>query len=244
MLATASAFHREGANMKALRGCVAAACVFALGTGPANAVAITETINFTAGGFAGAPIDHVGSFTITFDPTTSTNVGTTIALNNLNITPSANPLLFAYFAPTGQLGVCSTASLNAPPPACLVSAGDNSFFLSLLVPPLSTPIFVDFLYSQSASSANFSASGGSASIVPGPIAGAGLPGLIRRALAFSAGGDGVGNNPNGQTGAAPSRRFRRIHTTKRDDETSGLRVQLLSQAASVQHGGRTHWAHR
>jgi hypothetical protein len=79
--------------MKALCGCVTAACVFALGTGPANAVAITETINFTPGGFAGAPVDPViGSFTITFDPTTSVNAGTTIALNELNITPSSNPL--------------------------------------------------------------------------------------------------------------------------------------------------------
>jgi hypothetical protein len=129
MLATASAFHREGANMKALAGWVSAACILASSTGPANATAITEIINFTAGGFAGAPIDPViGSVTITFDPTTSVNGGTTIALNQLNITPSANPLFFNYFAPTGQLGVCSTASLSPPPPACLISAGDNSFF--------------------------------------------------------------------------------------------------------------------
>jgi hypothetical protein len=86
MLSTASAFHPEGANMKALRSWVAAACILALGTGPANAITITETINFTASDFlAGAPVDPViGSFTITFDPTTSVNVGTTITLNNLN----------------------------------------------------------------------------------------------------------------------------------------------------------------
>jgi hypothetical protein len=140
---------------------------------------MTETIHVTAGGFAGAPVDPViGSFTITFDPTTSVNAGTTIAFNELNITPSSNPLFFNYFAPTGQLGVCSTASLSPPPPACLVSAGDNSFFLSLLVSPLGTPTFVDFLYSQSTSTANFSASAGSASMVPGPIVGVGPPGLI------------------------------------------------------------------
>jgi hypothetical protein len=99
-------------------------------------------------------------------------------LNNLNITPSANALFFNYFAPTGQLGICSTASLTPPPPACLVSAGHNSFFLSLLVPPVGTPTFVDFLYSQSTSTTNFSSVTGSASVVPGPIAGAGLPGLL------------------------------------------------------------------
>ena len=169
--------------MKALTAWVSAACILALGIGPANSIAITETINFTASGFAGAPIEPViGSFTITFDPTTSINVGTTITLDSLNITPSANPLFFNYFAPAGQLGICSSASLTPPPPACLVSAGDNSFFLSLLVPPLRTPTFVDFLYSQSTSTANFSASGGSVSIVPGPTAGAGLPGLIFASL--------------------------------------------------------------
>ena len=50
--------------MKALAGWVSAACILALGIGPANAIAITETINFTASGFAGAPIEPViGSFT-------------------------------------------------------------------------------------------------------------------------------------------------------------------------------------
>jgi hypothetical protein len=128
MLATASAFHQEGANMKALPGWVAAAWILALGTGSANAMTITEIINFTASSFrAGAPVDPViGSFTITFDPTTSVNVGTTITLNDLNITPSVNPLFFAYFAPTGQLGVCSTASFSVPPPSCLVSAGNEA----------------------------------------------------------------------------------------------------------------------
>ena len=60
--------------------------LLALGTGPANATTITETINFTASGFqpAGAPVDPVmGSFTITLDPTVDTPftvppVGTTI----------------------------------------------------------------------------------------------------------------------------------------------------------------------
>jgi hypothetical protein len=36
--------------MKALPAWIAAACILALGAGPANAITITETINFTAHG--------------------------------------------------------------------------------------------------------------------------------------------------------------------------------------------------
>ena len=89
--------------MKSVSGWIVGTCTLALGlgAGPANAATITETINFTASGFgAGAPVDPVmGSFTITLDPTVDTPfsvppVGTTITLNNVNITPGANAPFF------------------------------------------------------------------------------------------------------------------------------------------------------
>jgi hypothetical protein len=60
--------------MKALHYLIPAICVVALSaeaTKTANAIAITQTIDFTARGFtpAGAPVDPVtGSFDITLDP--------------------------------------------------------------------------------------------------------------------------------------------------------------------------------
>ena len=145
---------------------------------PAHANAVTETIDFTARGFlAGAPVDPVmGSFTITLDPTVLVQRATTVAFNNLNITPSANAPSFDYIPSIngGFLTVCSSALL----PPCSVAAGMNSFFIQIQHFQ-STPTFNAFQYAQSSVPGQFfSTVAGSVSVVPGPIAGAGLPGLI------------------------------------------------------------------
>ena len=149
----------------------------ALSGGAAYAATITETINFTASGFlAGAPVNPViGSFTITVDPTVLVQRATTITLNNVNITPSVNAPSFDYIPSIngGFLSVCSTALL----PPCSVAAGVNSFLLQIQHFQ-STPTFVAFNYAQSSVPDFFSTVAGSVSVVPGPIAGAGLPGLI------------------------------------------------------------------
>ena len=164
--------------MKALPGWIAAACILALGAGPANAITITETINFTADGFtpAGAPVDPVtGSFTITLDPAVLVQRATTVAFNQVNIMPSAIPPMFDYIPSIngGRLTVCSTKAL----PGCTVDAGFNSFFLTI-DHFQSTPTFVAFNYAQSSVAGTFSTVAGSVSVVLGPIVGAGLPGLL------------------------------------------------------------------
>jgi hypothetical protein len=169
--------------MKSLSGWIAATCILALGAGSANAATITEIINFTASGFGpGAPVDPVmGSFTITLDPTVDTPftippVGTTITSDNVNITPGANGPFFFYSANTsgGFLTACSPA-FNS----CGETAGFNGFTLRM-VNFQSAPTFFDLSYSQSSVHNIFSTTTGSESVtsVPGPIVGAGLPGLI------------------------------------------------------------------
>jgi hypothetical protein len=172
----------------------AAICALALGaeaTKTASADTITETINFTASGFrdvnhpgVSVPVDPViGSFTITLDPTISTTstTGTTITLNNINITLSAAaPFFFRYIAPIdippehGLLTVCSSAQ---PFPSCAVVAGVNSFAL-LIGNFTSTPTSGVLDYAQSPTLALFTSTTGSVSVVPGPIVGAGLPGFL------------------------------------------------------------------
>jgi hypothetical protein len=96
-------------------------------------------------------------------------------LNNVNIMPSVNAPSFNYIPSIneGFLTVCSSALL----PPCSVAAGINSFFLRIQNFQ-STPSFVDFNYAQSSVAGSFRTVAGSVSVVPGPIVGAGLPGLI------------------------------------------------------------------
>jgi hypothetical protein len=166
---------RGGTAMKALSGWIASACVLALGAGPANAAMITETINFIAT-FLAAPVNPVtGSFTITLDPTVLIQRATTVAFNEVNIMPSAIPPMFDYIPSIngGSLTVCSTKAL----PGCTVDAGFNSFFIQIQHFQ-TTPTFSRFDYAQSSVPGFFSTLAGSVSVVPGPIVGAGLPGLI------------------------------------------------------------------
>jgi hypothetical protein len=160
----------------------AAICALALGaeaTKTASAVPITETINFSASGFqTGAPVDPViGAFTITLDPTINITGGTTITLDNVNITPSTLPPTFDYSSGSGGvLDLCSPPT----PLRCGAALGTNSFFVTIHNFQ-STPTFSFLAYAQSsAPDLAFSTTTGSVSVasVPGPIAGAGLPGLI------------------------------------------------------------------
>jgi len=146
----------------------------------------------------------IGAFTITLDPTISITGGTTITLDNVNITPSIFAPFFVYDATTsgGVLKVCSS---DSPGPVECVSSGANGFFVEIFNFQ-SAPTFVpacgdsglpadcDHLtYSQSDVftrwvsfnvELDLSVPDPIASVpdpiasVPGPIAGAGIPGLI------------------------------------------------------------------
>jgi hypothetical protein len=172
---------------------VAAATLIALSAGGAKSVSaatITDTFDFTASGFAPAfdingqlhqpPVDPViGSFTIIFNPTVPVIIGTTITLNNINITP-ANLLLFQY--QPGSVNFPQVALLNVCSPLCSLPdptiQNPNSFFLGLagtvFLSPLSPPsVTIDkfnvFAYAQSsAGGAVFVTSTGSISLVPLP----------------------------------------------------------------------------
>jgi hypothetical protein len=164
---------------------VSALALAAAGSGkPANATTITETIDFTATGFVPeprvgvAPVDPViGAFTVTLDPTINITGGTTITLDNVNITPSALPPTFDYSTGSGGvLDLCSPPSPNR----CGAALGTNSFFVTI-DNFQSTPTFSVLIYAQSsAPELSFSTTTGSVSVasVPAPIAGVGLPALI------------------------------------------------------------------
>jgi hypothetical protein len=175
--------------MKVLPYFLAALSMVALsaeGVKPANANMITETINFTATGFGtGAPVANViGSFSITFDPNvTIVGQSTAITFNSVNVPQGAFAPFFQYNANLsgGLLTVCSS---GVGATTCAVQKGINGFDIQILNLK-STPTFNFLNYGTSSVTSKIFASGngafgsgGSVSVVPGPVVGAGLPGLI------------------------------------------------------------------
>ena len=176
--------------MKALHYLLLAVCAVALGVEaakPANAAMITETINFTATGFGTvAPLPPVstviGSFTITFDPTVTVSHGTTITINSVNVPQGAFAPFFQYTNIQG--GILTLCSSGIDANTCAVQKGISGFDIQLLNVK-STPTFNFLNYGTTSVTSKFFASGGgifgvggSVSVVPGPIVGAGLPGLM------------------------------------------------------------------
>jgi hypothetical protein len=156
--------------MKGLAHCLAVVCALVLSaeaTKTANAAVITETIDFTARGFIGAPVDPViGSFTITLDPAVLIQRATTVTFDSLNITPSAIAPIFDYIPSIsgGFLSVCSTTAL----PGCTIDAGKDSFFIQIRN-FRSTPTFNRFDYAQSSVPGFFSTVSGSVSVSEVPL---------------------------------------------------------------------------
>ncbi len=162
-----------------IRAAFAAAILVAVAP-TALANVITETFQFSANGFTSSfggipPVDPVtGSITITFDPTQNylTDTTTDIVLNNLNLAFDET-IAWNYSAHTLQIGG-THQTVNG------VTANTNDFYLDI-GNVTTTPVFVHMEYSQVGFNDFASTDSGSvlASVaVPGPIAGAGRPGLI------------------------------------------------------------------
>jgi hypothetical protein len=167
---------------------LAAICAVALSaetTKTASAATITDIITFTASGFeAGAPVDPViGSFTVTFDPTaTEVVIGTSVVVNSINVAGAGTPF-FLWF-PSSDFGAVLTVCSSAVSfPLCSVGAGGNGYAIGVEHFE-STPRFHNVAYGSTLNPVQvFETFTGSISIttvptVPGPIVGAGLPGVI------------------------------------------------------------------
>lgn len=148
----------------------------------ANAIPITETIDFISANITGAPVSPVvGSFTITFDPAvTVVGRATTITFNSINIPQGAVPLFFFYNANVsgGILTVCSEG-LDVGPNSCAIAPGRTGFQVQLQQ-VRTIPKVTNVSYGlASVPKQIFVTFSGSATVtVPGPMVGAGLPGLI------------------------------------------------------------------
>ena len=111
-----------------------AGLVLALSSVGGYAANTTYIVNFTAdfdilGGFP--PTDPVlGSFTITFDPSVTTDiVGTSVVMNRINLAGGGKP--YFYYRPNtlfgSQLVVCSSVSATG----CKVGTGQNSYYIQI-----------------------------------------------------------------------------------------------------------------
>ena len=155
----------------------------------ASAATITDKVMFNANNFvpAPSPTDPVtGTFTITFDPTLNyADTTNGIVLDSLNI-KLGSAISFNYNSTTDKLSVVGIA--NGTDDIQFAPATDD-FFLSINGFVSGNPAFDEMVYAQAGATDNlFSATKPSGSVtpvtaVPGPIVGAGLPGLI-----FASGG--------------------------------------------------------
>jgi hypothetical protein len=159
--------------MRYARSLIAVSALLSLAEAATSAKAslITETISFNASGFtSGAPVDPVfGSFTITFDPTVDVTDQTTgITLNSINIPGFSDTPAFSTSG-----GILFVGGLDAG--ASNVDLNANDFGIAI-INAATNPTFGEFLYSVGGFNL-FSTFNGTVS-VPGPIAGAGVPGLV------------------------------------------------------------------
>jgi hypothetical protein len=126
--------QRGGSPMKPLSIAAAGLAVLIAGAVPGKAATIKETYDFTATGSASSPVNPWdGSFTITFDPTASGNLGP-FALDAFSSNLPASYSPFVYIQANNFIVVgddCNTLD-------CV--AGPNKAFLDFLVDPSGNPL--------------------------------------------------------------------------------------------------------
>ena len=156
-------------------GAVALIGAVCLPIASANATTITESFSFSASGFAPAdsPVDPwTGSFTITFDPTGGQQSGALDAFSS-NLPASYGTFAFSYGGSGNYVAIGDNCNPN-----CGVVAGQDMAFLAFVPTAAGGPTFI-IAYITSTSIADFpQANTGTVTPVPGPIVGAGFPGLI------------------------------------------------------------------
>jgi hypothetical protein len=180
-----SACHAQERREKSMRSSImplgtAAIVLFSVS---ASAATITDKVMFNASNFAPAqsPTDPVtGTFTITFDPTLNyADTTDGIVLDSLNI-KLGSAISFNYNSTTDKLSVGGIANGTD---VIQFAPGTDDFFLSINGFVSGNPAFDQTFYAQAGATDLFSTGAVSGSVttvtaVPGPIAGAGLPGLI------------------------------------------------------------------